>query len=309
MNIDHQKYPEAKIGYLKSPWTLVVRTTSPEDDRTLEIDLSEMGQEKINLLLYPQDLDTNAADLSQLLIDSERFFPVISTQQLGIDHQQFMQMNPQQLHDIFSDYHSKWVLKNNLQLIEEIFSVTTELRGKLENDRSQFFEEVWTLLKSNIGTSSLKIIYHDLAHTETDAQATDMTDILASTDAPTTAAAGTAAAVATAGTVSKKKRKKITNMSVSGDRHPLTEQGGELEEKLISIYASRVAPATVSHPTTPLIISEFDPQKGECLILTSIKSSPIIIMAHLWSLSKLAPSLLKALFSGINVHPSRGPSW
>ena len=61
-----------------------------------------------------------------------------------------------------------WILQNNVSLIEEIFKVRNHLLNLWPNDRSGFFEELWFILKTNLGATNLKLIYNDMIKAKTE---------------------------------------------------------------------------------------------------------------------------------------------
>ncbi|MBF0313190.1 MAG: hypothetical protein HQK50_17390 [Oligoflexia bacterium] len=282
---------QIKVAFLKSDRSLSIRDLSHDGitSVTTDISLSDLEQEPIDLLLYSQK-ELNE-ELSHLLDQQEKHYPIICADSGNVmmPYQDFMQTSFGDLQPLFQESHSKWTLKNNILLLEELFPLTKYFKQQMDQDRVAAFEELWCLLKSNLGTSSLKLIYKDLVRPPTSSGSTATEDTEnSSTDRPNTETTSTTAA----SQPQRNRRGRLVNMTTEGTTTPTTSPGGELEAKLLEIYAPRC--------TSPFQISEAVSEKGEYLLLASIKESPIIIMATAYAMNPLVPSLLKSLFTGLN---------
>ena len=124
------------------------------------IDLAEAKEFNIQGLIFSEDLKND--DFISGLENEIRFFPVRSNSDFGIDAENFEKLSFEEGKKIFDKLRENWILQNNISVIEEFFKVRNHLVGLWPNDRSGFFEELWFLLKSNLGASHLVLIYNDM---------------------------------------------------------------------------------------------------------------------------------------------------
>ena len=124
------------------------------------IDLAEVKQYPIQGYIYSEELKNE--DFMSTLESEIKFYPVRSSLEFQLSVDQFEKLNYDEAKKIFDKMRDNWILQNNISLIEEIFKVRNHLLGLWPNDRSGFFEELWFILKTNLGASSIKLIYNDM---------------------------------------------------------------------------------------------------------------------------------------------------
>src|SRR5690606_32784930 len=100
--------------------------------------------------------------LISALISVKKFAPIRSDRELGLSYDQFESMAHDQIQAVINKTFEGWVLNNNLMLIEKMFSTLEHMNRLLHTDRTAFFEELWFLLRSNLGAMNLTIIFNDL---------------------------------------------------------------------------------------------------------------------------------------------------
>lgn len=102
-------------------------------------------------------------------LESElKFYPIRSNAEFGLTAEKFEKLSYDEAKVVFDKMRENWILQNNISLIEELFKVRTHLLGLFPNDRSGFFEELWFILKSNLGATNLKLIYNDMIKAKTE---------------------------------------------------------------------------------------------------------------------------------------------
>jgi hypothetical protein len=139
----------------------VVRTFKSDSTETSKvIDLAEAKQYPIQGYLFSEDLKSD--DFMSGLENELKFYPIRSSNEFNLTVDQFEKISYDDAKKIFDRMRDNWILQNNISLIEEIFKVRNHLLGLWPNDRSGFFEELWFLLKSNLGATNLKLIYNDM---------------------------------------------------------------------------------------------------------------------------------------------------
>lgn len=139
----------------------IIRTFKADEAPTSKIvDLAEARSLPLNGFIYSEDLK-NEEFLGGL--ESElKFYPIRSQVEFDLNAEKFEKLSYEEGRKIFDKMRENWILQNNISLIEEVFKVRNHLLGLYPNDRSGFFEELWFLLKSNLGATNLKLIYNDM---------------------------------------------------------------------------------------------------------------------------------------------------
>jgi hypothetical protein len=80
----------------------------------------------------------------------------------------FSSMNYEQAKNLLMKSQSSWLLQNNLLMLEKLIPYTTHLRALWANDRHAFIEELWNLLRLNLATKSLKIVFNSIKKAQTE---------------------------------------------------------------------------------------------------------------------------------------------
>lgn len=124
------------------------------------IDLVEAKQMPINGYIFSEDQKNE--DFMAGLESEIKFYPIRSGSEFGLTLEGFEKLDFEDAKKIFDKMRENWILQNNISLIEEVFKVRNHLLGLWPNDRSGFFEELWFLLKTNLGANNLKLIYNDM---------------------------------------------------------------------------------------------------------------------------------------------------
>jgi hypothetical protein len=65
-------------------------------------------------------------------------------------------------YEAFISSHRNWIISNNLRQLNDLFPTLTHLKNLYPHDRTSFFEELWSILKTNLGSKSLTIIFNDI---------------------------------------------------------------------------------------------------------------------------------------------------
>lgn len=151
-----------KIGYLKSENQFLL-TELDTNDQTLNrktLDIVELKEAALSLLLIDEGLkDENFANL---LEEEKKYYPIVEAQTVGVDLEAFESLQSTDFLNLYTKIQTRWVLNNNIQTIEQIYGTINYMRELWINDRGSFFEELWFMIKTNLGTSSLTIVFNDL---------------------------------------------------------------------------------------------------------------------------------------------------
>lgn len=152
---------EFTLLFTKNLQQAVVRTFKFEGaPESKIIDLSEARALPLNGFIYTEDLKNE--EFLGGLEGELKFYPIRSQVEFDMTADKFEKLSFEEGKKIFDKMRENWILQNNISLIEEIFKVRNHLLGLYPNDRSGFFEELWFILKSNLGASNLKLIYNDM---------------------------------------------------------------------------------------------------------------------------------------------------
>lgn len=131
-----------------------------ETTKSKIIDFSETKQLPIHGLIFTEDLKND--DFISGLESEIKFYPIRSNTEFQLTVESFEKLNYDDARKIYDKMRENWILQNNISLIEEIFKVRNHLLSLWPNDRSGFFEELWFILKTNLGATNLKLIYNDM---------------------------------------------------------------------------------------------------------------------------------------------------
>jgi len=136
--------------------------TASDDHQTQIIDFQGIDQLSTNALLYHSSLQDSAV-LSHLRSELKSAFPIRDTSEFELSDEQFDNLNYHDAKSIMLKITSHWCLRNNLNTLENIFPIASHLKSLYPNNRTEFFEELWEILRKNLGTTSLSLTYNDLA--------------------------------------------------------------------------------------------------------------------------------------------------
>ncbi|MBF0297110.1 MAG: hypothetical protein HQK51_00185 [Oligoflexia bacterium] len=301
-----------KIGYLCSEKSLLINiintntaaiaANNKNQNVKTKISASEIKSENLNMLLFSSDLQSE--DVAHILEEENKYYPVWPANSFNIkseddfdnftssyDFNNFNNFNKSD--NSLLEVYSKWIICNNIKLLDNFFIVLEHLRSLLESDRTSFFEELWQILKSNLGTTYMRIIYHDLL------PVSNNTNVTTTTVAPTDSFESIDNQLSSSTNNTNKAHKERTNeqvknlitMLVEGERKPLSCDGKELENHLLAIYGEKC--------TSNFYTPEISLEKNEFLSLGLVRKTPVIILWRSFIYNKLQQSLIKALFDGL----------
>lgn len=130
------------------------------------IDINEAKALPLQGFIFSEDLKND--DFLVGLESELKFYPIRSNSEFGLTPEKFEKLSYDEGRVVFDKMRENWILQNNISLIEEMFKVRNHLLGLFPNDRSGFFEELWFILKTNLGAPNLKLIYNDMIKAKTE---------------------------------------------------------------------------------------------------------------------------------------------
>ena len=221
-------------------------------------DTHSISEENLNLLLLNTSEDLSS--IQNILNKEDKFYPIINLDALNLDIDAVQMMEAIDFEAVYSKVSARWILNNNIKAIEQLYPTISYLKDLWVKDRNTFFEELWFLLKTNMATTELSMIFHDLKE-------------------PT-----------------KKQEEKgekpvLCYSKVIGTKVPNIVPGDQADTVLMKEYTNDF--------TDQFHITEYSKDKGQIVACAKINLSPVLIMANLPNLNQLQQSVLIALFTGL----------
>lgn len=249
-----------KIGFVKSSNQVILKNIDKANKTTesMIFDAVELKDQELNLLLF--DEQDELEGLESQFKEESKFYPVTAANALGLEKEVFEQLGAEELLDVYSRVNARWILNNNIKTVEQVYSLITYLRDLWINDRNSFFEELWFILKTNLASHDLTIIFNDVKEPN-DKQK------------------------------EKGEKPKLVHSFVAGSKFPQIFDGTDKEAKIMADYDKDF--------NDIFNITEFDSSTGHLIATSKIDLSPILIMAKLNTFNQLQQSILIALFSGL----------
>jgi len=193
---------QCQMGYVKNSNQLIVKEMnfSTNTNSSKVISLDELQDQNLQVLFYEEE-QIEDEGVKEAMMVSSKFYPIRVAAELSLSIESFEKLENTQARDVLSKVLSNWILQNNVILLEELFQVVDHLTALWPNDRTAFFEELWFILKNNLGASSIRLVYNDLKK------------------------------------IGKNEEKNaLIQVVIEGDKMPNPKEGGELEKKLMDNY-------------------------------------------------------------------------
>ena len=159
------------IAFVKNENQVMYHDYSGSNDSTRAqiFDIEELENKETDTIFVPTELLDNEQIIEKISKES-KFTAVkpISSDELNIDS--FETLSAEQAALLSRKVTATWVLQNNLTLLENLFENINHLKGLWPNDRTDFFEELWYLLKNNLGSKNLKLAYNHMQKAKKDTE-------------------------------------------------------------------------------------------------------------------------------------------
>ena len=155
------------LAYVKSKKQFILKdfTSSASTVRDKQIEWKEIADHPVQAIIFSNELSSDEEFMHE--IERERhYLAVRSNADLQISFEQFQNLEHPQAQNLLQLIQRGEVLKSNLSLLEEFFVVLKHLKELYPDDRMSFFEELWFILKNNLGAKNLKLVYNDIADKE-----------------------------------------------------------------------------------------------------------------------------------------------
>ena len=147
------------LGLLKNENQIEVISYTKEKSSSITYDIADIREVPIHLTFYKSEMEQV---VSQIFEDEKKFYPIISLESINQEGDFFQNASWDQVYPVIENTYSNWVLQKNIMLIDELFGVLEHFSSVWPNQRSSFFEDLWFVVKNNLGCLDLKIIYNDI---------------------------------------------------------------------------------------------------------------------------------------------------
>jgi uncharacterized pyridoxamine 5'-phosphate oxidase family protein len=159
---------EFALAFTKNRDQLILKTFNLKDQSTESKILNFDDAKAFGLQGLIYDPEIPGEDFMGIIESELKFYPIRAKSDFSLSPDSFADLNCDEGKKIFDRLRDNWVLQNNLSLVEEIFKTRSHLLSLYPNDRSSFFEELWFILKSNLGALEINMIYNDLIKGKTE---------------------------------------------------------------------------------------------------------------------------------------------
>lgn len=172
------------------------------------IQVTDLADQQIHAVILSRK--NSSQELLNFFVEQKNYVPISFFEDLNIDPNSFgsgtsNNFFPQLDYDygrkLINKLYDQWILHNNIELLDNLFDILNHLKKLWPNDRTAFFEELWYILRKNLGTINLTLIYNDIKKATKSGE-----------------------------------KNQLIQTKVEGKLIPNPVPGGELEEKLIKHY-------------------------------------------------------------------------
>ena len=166
------------LAYVKNSNQVLLKNFIDQQnlEKSLIMNIEELKNHEAKVIFVPNEL-ASEEEVHLKLVNEVRYAPIKKAQQANLDAQQFDGLDYDSAKAIYHKTYSSWVLQNNLTLIGNIFELTDRLKALWPNDRTSFFEELWFLLKNNLGASDLKVFFNHMIKAKKEGEKNQLTRI------------------------------------------------------------------------------------------------------------------------------------
>lgn len=149
-----------KVALIKSEAQFILRTFEHDQHHTEVHDLEDLTKKAISAVFLSSELSEQTQNE---LLSLSKQAPIRKLSDFGLTENQWVELDQDSIRKLTIKAMSPWLLHNGISVIEELKSISTHLQSLWPNDRTTFFEELWSHIKRTWGTLELKIIYNDLS--------------------------------------------------------------------------------------------------------------------------------------------------
>ena len=151
------------LAYVKSKKQFVLKDFDPSSStvRDRQMGWKEIADHPVQAIIFSDELSSDEEFMHEIRQEG-RYVAVRSDTDIQVSFDQFQNLDHSQAQNLLRNIQGGEVLKSNLSLLEEFFDVLKHLKELYPDDRMSFFEELWFILKNNLGAKNLKLVYNDI---------------------------------------------------------------------------------------------------------------------------------------------------
>lgn len=161
---------DLSLAFVKNESQVLYQTFNGEDNGKPQImEIEDLESKPLHNILLPKELlegEEKSQILKEKLDKTNKYAPIKTISGNSLTADSFDRLNLEDATKITQATYSTWALRNNLHLIENIMAQTKHLKELWPNDRTAFFEELWHILRSNLGATQLTLAYNHLRKAE-----------------------------------------------------------------------------------------------------------------------------------------------
>ena len=154
------------LAFVKSKKQFALKNFTPSsagDEKWIE--WREMADHPVQAVIFSDELKSDQEFMDEMRREG-RYLAIQSSADLDLSFEQFQNLDHPNAHELLRQIQGGQVLKANLALLEDLFDTLKHLKELYPDDRMSFFEDLWFVLKNNLGAKDLKIIYNDVPDKE-----------------------------------------------------------------------------------------------------------------------------------------------
>jgi hypothetical protein len=152
-----------KVALIKSNTQFILRTFENNECQTEIHNLEDISKKALAAIFFSPSLSDE--DLRGIAVELPNL-PLRKLSDFGLTENQWVELPQAELEALTKRALAPWLLHNGISVLEELHPVLNHLKALWPNERTAFFEELWSHLKKLWGTQELKIIFNDLADKE-----------------------------------------------------------------------------------------------------------------------------------------------
>lgn len=160
---------DLSIAYVKNQSQVLYQSFAAEELQKPQIfELEDLEGKDIHNILLPKSLieGEDCEELKEKLAKTNQYAPIKTISAEQISAEDFDRLGKDDALNITKQTYATWTLRNNLKLVENMFANIKHLKNLWPNDRTAFFEELWHLLRKNLGATTLTIAYNHMRKAE-----------------------------------------------------------------------------------------------------------------------------------------------
>lgn len=161
---------DLSIAFVKNETQVLYQTFSSEEKGKPQImDIEDLESKPLHNILLPKELiegEERAELLREKLDKTNKYAPIKTISGQSITADSFDRLSAEEATKITESTYSTWTLRNNLHLVENLIAQITHLKQLWPNDRTAFFEELWHIMRSNLGATQLTLAYNHMKKAE-----------------------------------------------------------------------------------------------------------------------------------------------